>query len=224
MIEQRDLPLFPLNTVLFPGMALPLHIFEERYKLMIERCLRESQPFGVVLIRSGEEVGPGATIYNVGTTAHITQTERLPDGRLNIATLGYRRFKVHEVRREQPYLIGRVADFPLESADNRALKQSVSSLFALLRSYLDIFATLGKVELPHDALNRLPHDPETLAFLVAIVLQMPMKDKQMLLDVPDLPALITLEKRMLKREAHILKLLIDYGRRWRDDPRPFGEN
>src|SRR5258708_12127045 len=83
--KQQELPLFPLsNTVLFPGMALPLHIFEERYKLMITECIRDSRPFAVVLIPSAHEVGPDATIHTVGTTAHISQVENLNDGRVNI--------------------------------------------------------------------------------------------------------------------------------------------
>ena len=69
--QWSDLPLFPLNTVLFPGMVLPLHIFEERYKLMINHCLEEERPFGVLLIREGKEVGSGAVPYQVGTTTMI---------------------------------------------------------------------------------------------------------------------------------------------------------
>lgn len=82
------LPLFPLNTVLFPGMALRLHIFEPRYRLMVADCLANGGLFGVVLIRSGREVGEPAVPHSVGTTAHISGAERLPDGRLNIEVFG----------------------------------------------------------------------------------------------------------------------------------------
>src|SRR5205814_5524803 len=84
--------LFPLNTVLFPGMPLPLHIFEERYKLMIGRCLEEERPFGVVLIQSGPEVGGTAVPHRVGTTAHIAAVRRLDDGRMNLIAIGQERF------------------------------------------------------------------------------------------------------------------------------------
>ncbi|MBF6600779.1 MAG: LON peptidase substrate-binding domain-containing protein [Dehalococcoidia bacterium] len=74
-----DLRLFPLQTVLFPGMRLPLHIFEERYKIMVRECIDEDAPFGVVLIRSGAEVGGGAIPHDVGTTARIIQVEYLDE-------------------------------------------------------------------------------------------------------------------------------------------------
>ncbi len=188
---------------------------------MIGHCIQEAQPFGVVLIRSGEEVGPGAAIYDVGTTAHITQVERLPDDRMNIQTLGYRRFKINEVRREQPYLVGIVEDFPLLGTNNPIAKKTASHLSPMLQSYLEIFATLGNVEFE---IEKLPNDPVTLAFLTAIILRTPMKDKQELLNMSELLALLRLERKMLHREAQILKLLIENGMRWRDDPRPFSFN
>src|SRR5262245_9875227 len=120
--RQRELPLFPLPTVLFPGMALPLHVFEERYKLMIGECARDSRPCGVVLIKSGPEVGGDAVTYPVGTTAHITQIEKLNDGRMNIATLGYNRFRIQSTHREKPYLTGIVEEFPLQDTGNPRAK------------------------------------------------------------------------------------------------------
>jgi Lon protease-like protein len=90
----RELPLFPLQTVLFPGMVLPLHIFEARYRTMIDLCLRENKPFGVLLIRDGHEVGGPAITYRMGTSAYITQAETLPDGRINILSVGYQRFSL----------------------------------------------------------------------------------------------------------------------------------
>ncbi len=219
--EQRQIPLFPLNMVLFPGMTLSLHIFEERYRLMIGRCIQDAQPFGVVMLRSGEEVGDGAMLYEVGTTAHITQVERLPDGRMNIATLGYHRFKIQEVRHDEPYLVGVIEDFPIQGADDPLARRLAGDLAPLLQKYLEIFARLGKVDLQ---METLPHDPTTLAFLTAIILQMPMKDKQELLSIPNLLAMLRLERKMLHREAQILRLLIDNGIRWRDDPKPFSVN
>src|SRR5258708_15079392 len=146
----QELPLFPLGTVLFPGMALPLHIFEERYKLMISECVRESRPFGVVLIRSGRETGADAKLYEVGTTAHITQVERLGDGRMNIATLGYNRFRITGTQRTKPYITGLVEDFPLLEQTNPESKRLAGKVAPLLQNYLNIFATLGNVELEVD--------------------------------------------------------------------------
>ena len=80
-----ELPLFPLHTVLCPGVALPLHIFEERYRTMVARCLDEGRPFGVVLIRDGREVGGGPTsIATVGTIAEIREAGKFSDGRYEL--------------------------------------------------------------------------------------------------------------------------------------------
>src|SRR3954453_11337770 len=89
----EEIPLFPLNTVLFPGMPLPLHIFEPRYREMIGACVRDERPFGVVLIKEGREVGEAAMPFEVGTLAKIVGVERLDDGRMNVVTVGTDRFR-----------------------------------------------------------------------------------------------------------------------------------
>src|SRR5918992_1580301 len=95
MVSSVELPLFPLHTVLCPGVALPLHIFEERYRLMVARCIERDEPFGVVLIRDGREVGP--------------MTGRIPDGRMDIVAIGDRRFRICElIEGREPYLVGEV--------------------------------------------------------------------------------------------------------------------
>ena len=93
-----ELPLFPLNTVLFPGTPITLHIFEPRYLELMEMCEQTQQPFGVVLIQEGQEaLGPLATPYPIGCTAEIARVERLPDGRMNILAVGVERFEIHEL-------------------------------------------------------------------------------------------------------------------------------
>jgi hypothetical protein len=107
--DLTELPLFPLNNVvLFPGMKLPLHIFEERYRAMIGACSRDDAPFGVLLIKEGQEVGEPAHPFPIGTTARITQVQQLEDGRMNISTQGERRFEVVEIIQQVPHLVGRV--------------------------------------------------------------------------------------------------------------------
>src|SRR5215472_17731194 len=92
---QRVVPLFPLEqVVLFPGMSLPLRIFEERYKVMIGACQVTDQLFGVVLIRSGREVGEPAVPERVGCTARMLRVERIPDGQMHILTVGEQRFRL----------------------------------------------------------------------------------------------------------------------------------
>src|SRR5512137_1544687 len=112
-----ELPLFPLNTVLFPGQMLPLHIFEDRYRLMIRRCLAEDLPFGVVLIKRGSEVGAEAEPHEVGTIARILKSSHQSDGTIDIVTVGQERFCIDHLIHDQPYLRGEVKTLPiLESA------------------------------------------------------------------------------------------------------------
>ena len=106
--DLSELPLFPLNMVLFPGMPLPLHIFEERYKAMIGDCLEREEPFGIVLIKEGQEVGDPADPFRIGTTARIVQSERLQEGRMNILTTGESRFELVEITQRVPHLVAQV--------------------------------------------------------------------------------------------------------------------
>ena len=104
-----DLPLFPLNVVLYPGMALPLRIFEERYKLMMQKCLEGDRTFGVVLIREGKEVGGSAIPFEVGTLARITDVVPQGQGRMHLSAIGQDVFRIVDVQQITPYMVGRVA-------------------------------------------------------------------------------------------------------------------
>jgi Lon protease-like protein len=111
MERVTEIPIFPLRSVLCPGVALPLHIFEERYRLMIGRCIERGEPFGVVLLREGHEVGPlRGRIAAVGTTAAIRRAGAYPDGRLDILTVGQQRFRLEGLDNvSEPYLVGQVS-------------------------------------------------------------------------------------------------------------------
>src|SRR5438045_824148 len=111
-----ELALFPLNTVLFPGQKLPLHIFEQRYRQMIGRCLDERLPFGIVLIAEGNEVGGSATAHPVGMMVEITDVNRLADGRMNLVVEGKERFQIQEILQQQPYMTARIQLWPDETA------------------------------------------------------------------------------------------------------------
>ena len=114
-----EIPLFPLHTVLCPGIALPLHIFEPRYRLMIERCIEYATPFGIVVIRAGQEVGATeVAIAGVGTFAEIREATRLPDGRYDILVVGSGRFAVESVdTAKEPYLTAEVTGIEDEVGD-----------------------------------------------------------------------------------------------------------
>ena len=110
-----ELPLFPLNTVLFPGTPLQLHIFEARYKKMVNACLQEQRPFGIALIERGAEaLGPLAEPYPIGCAARVVQVQRLEQGRMNIVALGGERFRILSLdRQSHPYLVG-VEEFKIK--------------------------------------------------------------------------------------------------------------
>ena len=140
-----EIPLFPLRSVLCPGVALPLHIFEERYRLMINRCIERGEPFGVVLLREGGEVGPlKGQVAAVGTTAAIRRAGAYPDGRLDILTVGQQRFRLEGVDNvSEPYLVGQVSLLdeptgPEEEATDRA--QRVGQRFI---EYLELLQPEG---------------------------------------------------------------------------------
>jgi Lon protease-like protein len=135
-----ELPLFPLHSVLCPGVALPLHIFEERYRLMIARCIERSEPFGVVLIREGNEVGPLAgRLADVGTTAVIREAGRYPDGRMDIMTVGGQRFRIHAVDEDrEPYLVGDVTLLDEPMGDRVAAQQLAGRVGRRFLEYLEV--------------------------------------------------------------------------------------
>ena len=171
-----ELPLFPLNTVLFPDMPIPLHIFEQRYKLMVQTCVQEQQPFGIVLIEEGQaENGPLAVPYEIGCTAEIVEVQPLDDGRFLIMAIGQKRFRILSLKRNQPYLVGLVEYLSLEAENEQAVTSSSSRLRPLVIEYLHLLSRLGDVEFdPH----QVPSTPEALAYLAAAVIQVPTDKKQ----------------------------------------------
>jgi uncharacterized protein len=114
-----QLPLFPLHTVLCPGIALPLHIFEERYRELVRYCIEASSPFGVVLIREGAEAAGGTIAFSaIGTTAEIRRAGRYPDGRYDLLVVGTGRFAIEDVTvGEQPYIVAEATLLDDEVAD-----------------------------------------------------------------------------------------------------------
>jgi uncharacterized protein len=190
------LALFPLHTVLFPGMPLPLHIFEERYKLMIGRCIEEERPFGVVLIQSGPEVGGPAVPHMVGTTAHIASVKRADDGRMNLIAIGQERFRIGEIVRHEPYVVARVEPLGDEPPSAEAPVLAVE-VRAVLTTYLrDLFALL---EQPEEELE-IPAEPSRLSMVAAAVMQIPMSERQVLLEITDVCVRLQQEKEWLDRE------------------------
>ncbi len=201
-----ELPLFPLQMVLFPGAPLRLHIFEERYKLMINQCIQQKQPFGVVLIRSGlEAMGPLAEPHRIGTTARIIQVQRLTDGRMNIAAIGEERFEIVSLEPDlRPYLVGYVEPLDLVVANAGSLAQAGNRLHQRLERY---FLTLSESGVGQFDLAKFPEDPVHLAYLSASLLQMNDLQKQAILAQERAEDLLNAVNDAYRREIALLKVI-----------------
>jgi Lon protease-like protein len=217
----KELPLFPLNTVLFPGMTIPLHIFEPRYKLMIGDCIKNKSPFGVVLIREGVEAGGPAVPYEVGTSAYVTQVEWLKDERMNIEGLGYQRFKIRELRFDRPYLVGLVEDYPLQGTDRPEAVALAAEVSATMRAYLQSLMEAADV---HLSLDEIPNEGPGLAFFVGTLLPLSLAEKQSILAAESLLKMFEQEKVLIKRETALLGQIAAQERRRRNTSSPFSNN
>ena len=177
--DLTSLPLFPLSVVLFPGMTLPLHIFEERYKAMIGDCIDREQPFGVVLIKEGREAGGPASPFSIGTTARVIQVERLAEGRMNIVTTGERRFETTEISQQRPHLVGQVRY--LEEEPGEIPSPVIAEIGEQYATFLQNLSALaggwtGRVE--------VSEDPVRLSYSIATNLDIPRRLRQELLELP----------------------------------------
>jgi ATP-dependent protease La (Lon)-like substrate-binding protein len=135
-----ELPLFPLHTVLCPGIALPLHIFEERYRALVRDCVEASAPFGVVLIRDGREVGGGTISFSaIGTLAEIREAGRYPDGRYDLLVVGTKRFAITDVATDrQPYLVAEATVIDDEIGDEDAARRLANTATRRFVHYLEL--------------------------------------------------------------------------------------
>ncbi len=201
-----ELSLFPLRTVLFPGMPLQLHIFEPRYKLMIHACLEKNQPFGVVLIHQGTEaLGPLAETRLVGCSARIVDVEPLEDDRFNLTAMGDERFHILELNKtSQPYLTGQVESLPLENHHMLDMLRGQRALTDWVHRYLRLLAKTGEQELDFSSLE-LPEEPLPLIYMAASLLQIPAVEKQPLLESATVGSLYREILRLYRRETAIVQ-------------------
>ena len=201
-----ELPLFPLNSVLFPGMPLNLRIFEERYKLMINMCIEKREPFGVVLIaNSVTDTSSRAQPHMIGCTAQITQVQPLGQGQMNITAVGKDRFQIVSLNTDQPYLVGQVEDYPMHKGSVETTMNSATRLRSLLETYLRILEKAGQVQFTE---SHLPHDPLALAYLSAVVIQdITPSQKQSLLEVRHTSTFIQMLRRLYHREIELLNFM-----------------
>ena len=178
MNESNAISLFPLHTVLFPGGPLPLRIFETRYTDMVRRCMREQQPFGVLLIQDGDEAGEVATTATVGCTARIADFHTLHDGLLGISCVGERKFRVSRVWRAPDGLnMGEVDWLPPER--EVALPEQYAHLAETVRRALEDLSE------HYEHVERKFEDAAWIGARLTELLPIELADKQALLELED---------------------------------------
>lgn len=203
-----DIPLFPLGSVLFPGIPISLHIFEERYKEMVNLCLKNNQPFGVVLIREGHEAhGPLAQPHLVGCTALITGVKPLEQGRKFIVAIGVDRFRINSLSFDQSYLVGSVELLPQpDKIESPQAQRQGEQLSLLVRRYLEIVTQVSNLDFEPE---QLPTNPLGLAYWAAAILQnVPQTDKQTLLALESSSALLAQVSALYRREVSFLEMML----------------
>src|SRR5271165_1187192 len=211
----KPLGLFPLRTVLLPGAALRLHIFEDRYKAMIGGCIESGDPFGVLLDRRGAELGDELDPVDIGTTAHIAEVTPLPQGRLHIVTRGERRFRVERLVSKKPFWTAEVSylEEPIGAGAAATLQAIAAERFT---DYLQALLALFGRDL--DSLH-MPEDITASSYLIADALQVEGTVKQQLLEAATSIDRLRAEMVLLDSETERLRALAAEGVRV-DEPSP----
>jgi Lon protease-like protein len=204
----ESLPLFPLGTVLFPGMLLPLHIFEDRYRQLIQDLLDGPEPrrFGVIAIKKGRETGIEgvSSLYEVGCTATLRETEENDDGGFELVAVGTQRFRLQELDESRPYLQGEVEFLPEDAGDSAAAGRAAHLVAEAFQAYLDVLTARGLAQV---SVPDLPEEPVLLSYLVAASMIIDLPDRQGLLAEPDSTSRLAAERTMLVRETTMLQTL-----------------
>lgn len=196
------LPLFPLDIVLFPNMRLQLHIFEERYKLMVRRCLERDTTFGIIYSNSETD----ALTHDVGCEAEIIAVEHLPDEKMNIAIIGKRRFRVLGLDHSEPYLLGEVDYVNPRDDDPQAAREHGKMLRALFIRYLEILAQRPRMTFDAES---FPDAPLALAYASASLLNMSNEESQQMLRQENLTALFKTLIEIYRRQIMLLNIRQD---------------
>lgn len=210
----ETLPIFPLGTVMFPGVILPLHIFEDRYRELVRSLVAlpegRARRFGVVGIRHGHEVGGDETpvTYEVGCAAQLRRVQRHDDGRYDIVSVGTDRFRLLEIAEaDTPYLTGVVEWLPEEPEPEPEAALLAESVLDRFRSYVDAIAALRGGEGDLGDLGDLPDDPATVSWLVASAALLTMADRQELLETVGVELRLRAEAVLLRRETTFVEVL-----------------
>lgn len=217
----RRLRLFPLNAVLFPGAVLNLHIFEARYKQMIDECLSSGEGFGVALIAEGAEAGdPNVTPHEIGSIAEIVDVQSLPFDRYFISTVGRQRFRICEIVSREPYLTVDADVLDDSEDDDEEIGRLNQRVRALFEEYLGLVVEFSG----NEATVRLPEDPQSASFVVGDTLQIAEAIKQRLLELETTKKRLVAEEDFLERLLPQLRRLLERRRKELEARRERGED
>jgi Lon protease-like protein len=202
----EDLALFPLGTVLVPGMRLSLHAFEPRYRQLVADLLSTEDPaapvFGVVALRQGWEVGELSDVFTIGTTARVTDVVPHDDGRWDVTAVGERRFAIESLdKATSPYLRARVRYLPEDEGD--VAHAAVEAVRAALSMHLAALAALDTG--PGGTVAAT--DAQELSYAVAQHSSLPLPDRQRLLECIDTADRLSAARVILRRERHLISRL-----------------
>ena len=204
----ETLPLFPLGTVLYPGLLLPLNIFEERYRELVRDLLDGPEPrrFGVIAIRKGRETGVDgiSALYQIGCVATVREVAEQDDGRYHLVTVGTQRFRLASLDRSRPYLQGEVDLLEEEVGDEAAAGLAVQAVQRGFYGYVEALASRESVEV---TVPELPDEPLLLSYLVAASMILDLSVRQDLLAEPDAERRLGAERALLARETTMLRSL-----------------
>ena len=205
-----EMAMFPLSTVLLPGMILPLQVFEPRYRTLMERCMDGDRRFGVTLIERGSEVGGSDVRSMVGTVAEITRAERRPDGRWGVVAVGTERIRVDRWLPDDPYPRAHVTPWPDQVEGSPArLGGHVAECLVTLGQALTLTARLGH---PTEPVPALPDDPSVASYQLALLAPLATLDRHRLLSAPGPTKRLVLLDQMLIDLVQALRFMVD------DDP------
>lgn len=213
-----EIPLFPLNTVLFPGVPIFLNIFEPRYKAMLRYCLENDKPFGVVLIKEGVDAFGPAVPHMIGCSARIAEAQSQENGNIHIVAVGVDRFRVLALQHDNPYLVGQVVGYPLQPPnDAEAGLAAKAQLLPFLERYVELLSRIGNADFDQ---SQLPEDTSALLYVAAYLLQVPMEEKQRLLQLDTQRSMFDELRTLYRRETAFLRLMAERKEASQDDAEP----
>jgi len=202
------LPVFALNTVLFPGVTLPLHVFEDRYRALVHHLLTISDKtlrlFAVVAIREGYEVGAHGvqSLHRVGTVAQMTSVVPHADGRFDIEVVGRSRMRLGTLDTSEPYLTGDV-----DVLEDRPCDEAQDEVRRSLEAYSGYRRQLGELRGEDVSDSKLPGDPTYLSYTLAATCPLPLQERQALLEADDARQRLIMLRHALREEARAMRAI-----------------